>query len=131
MTWLLPFFANFFRGKKRSLINPYTLSLFVSLEELLREEVQKQIDKAIEDIPWTTTRLSTSRAKLAVQYKDISDFIYGYEYGCIISNCISYYQSKATVGLATGEELRQATKIIISIMSDRLPEIRQAISRIV
>jgi hypothetical protein len=98
----------------------------VSLEELLREEVQKQIDKAIEDIPWTTTRLSTSKAKLALQYKDISDFIYGYEYGCIISNSISYYQSKAT-----GEELRQATKIIISIMSDRLPEIRQAISRIV
>lgn len=103
----------------------------MSLEELLREEVQKQIDKAIEDIPWTTTRLSTSKAKLALQYKDISDFIYGYEYGCIISNSISYYQSKATVGLATGGELRQATKIIISIMSDRLPEIRQAISRIV
>ena len=53
----------------------------MSLEELLREEVQKQIDKAIEDIPWTTTRLSTSKAKLALQYKDISDFIYGYEYG--------------------------------------------------
>ena len=103
----------------------------MSLEELLREEVQKQIDEAIEDIPWTTTRLSTSKAKLALQYKDISDFIYGHEYGCIISNSISYYQSKATVGLATGEELRQATKIIISIMSDRLPEIRQAISRIV
>lgn len=103
----------------------------MSLEELLREEVQKQIDKAIEDIPWTTTRLSTSKAKLALQYKDISDFIYGHEHGCIISNSISYYQSKATVGLATGEELRRATKIIISIMSDRLPEIRQAISRIV
>jgi hypothetical protein len=75
----------------------------VSLEELLREEVHKQIDKAIEDIPWTTTRLSTSRAKLALQYKDISDFIYGYEYGCIISNSISYCQSKASVGLATGQ----------------------------
>ena len=103
----------------------------MSLGELLREEVQKQIDKAIEDIPWTTTRLSSCKAKLALQYKDISDFIYGYEYGCIISNSISYYQSKATAGLATGGELRQATKIIISIMSDRLPEIRQAISRIV
>ena len=103
----------------------------MSLEELLREEVQKQIDRAIGDIPWATTKLSTSRAKSALQYKDISDFTYGYEYGCIISNSISYYQSKATVGLATGEELRQATKIIISIMSDRLPEIRQAISRIV
>jgi hypothetical protein len=103
----------------------------VSLEELLMEEVQKQIDRAIEDIPWTTTRLSTSKAKLALQYKDISDFVYGYEYGCIISNSISYYQSKATVGLATGEELGQAIKIIISIMSDRLPEIRRAISRIV
>jgi hypothetical protein len=43
----------------------------VSLEELLREEVQKQIDKAIEDIPWITTRLSTSKAKLALRYKDI------------------------------------------------------------
>lgn len=63
------------------------------------EEVQKQIDKAIEDIPWTTTRLSTRKAKLALQYKDISDFVYGYEYGCVISNSISYYQSKATVGV--------------------------------
>lgn len=79
----------------------------MSLEELLREEVQKQIDKAIEDIPWTTTRLSTSKAKLALQYKDISDFIYGHEHGCIISNSISYYQSKATVGLATGKELQE------------------------
>lgn len=103
----------------------------MSLEELLREEVQKQIDKAIEDIPWTTTKLSTNKAKLALQYKDISDFVYGYEYGCIISNCLSYYQSKVGAGLATGEEIRQATKIIISIMEDRLSEIRQAIQRIV
>ena len=43
----------------------------MSLEELLRKEVQKQIDKAIEDIPWITTRLSTSKAKLALRYKDI------------------------------------------------------------
>lgn len=85
----------------------------MSLEELLREEVQKQIDKAIENIPWTTTRLSTSKAKLALQYKDISDFIYGYEYGCIISNSIPHYQSKATAGLTTGEELRQAISRIV------------------
>ena len=103
----------------------------MSLEELLREEVHKQIDTAIEDIPWTTTRLSTRKAKLALQYKYISDFIYGYEYGCIISNSLSYYQSKVSEGLTTGEELRQATSIIISVISDRLPEIRQAISRIV
>jgi hypothetical protein len=43
----------------------------VSLEELLREEVQKQIDKSIEDISFITTRLSTIKAKLALQYKDI------------------------------------------------------------
>jgi hypothetical protein len=42
----------------------------VSLEEQLREEVEKQNDKAIEDIPWITT----SKAKLALRYKDISDF---------------------------------------------------------
>ena len=103
----------------------------MSLEELLREEVQKQIDRAIEDIPWATTKLSTSRAKLALQYKDISDFVYGYEYGCIISNSISYYQSKVAGGLAAGDELGQATKVIVSIIADRLPEIRQAILRIV
>jgi hypothetical protein len=103
----------------------------VSLEELLREEVQKQIDRTMEDIPWAITRLSTKKAKLVLQYKDISDFVYGYEYGCIISNSISYYQSKVAGGLATGDELRQATKVIISIIEDRLPEIRQAISRIV
>ena len=103
----------------------------MNLEELLREEVQKQIDKAIEDIPWTTTKLSTNKAKTAFQYKDISDFVYGYEYGCIISNSIAYYQSKIDGGLATGEEIRQATKIITSVMKDRLSEIREAILRIV
>ena len=65
----------------------------MSLEELLREEVQKQIDKAIEDIPWTTTRLSSCKAKLALQYKDISDFIYGY--GMVALFQIVYHIIKA------------------------------------
>jgi hypothetical protein len=33
--------------------------------------------------------------------------------------------------LAAADELGQATKVIVSIIADRLPEIRQAILRIV
>ena len=57
------------------------------------EEVHKQIDKAIEDIPWTTTRLSTSKAKLALQYKDISDFIMGMSMAALFQ--IVYHIMKA------------------------------------
>jgi hypothetical protein len=54
----------------------------------------------------------------------------GFEYGSIVSDSISYYQNKIVGGLVTKEKLEQAITIINFIISDRLPEIRQAISRI-
>jgi hypothetical protein len=49
----------------------------MSLEDLLREEVQKLVDIAIENIPWDMTKFSTQKAKSTFQFKDISDFVYG------------------------------------------------------
>jgi hypothetical protein len=103
----------------------------MSLEDLLREEVQKLVDIAIKNIPWDMTKFSTQKAKSTFQFKDISDFVYGFEYGSIVSDSISYYQNKIVGGLVTKEKLEQAITIINSILSDRIPEIRQAISRIV
>jgi hypothetical protein len=103
----------------------------MSLEDLLREEVQKLVDIAIENIPWDMTKFSTQKSQSTLQYKDISDFVYGFEYGSIVSDSISYYQNKVVGGLVTKEKLEQAITIINSIISDRVPEIRQAISRIV
>jgi hypothetical protein len=56
--------------------------------------------------------------------------VYGFEYGSIVSDSISYYQNKVVGGLVTKEKLEEAIGIINSILSDRLPEMRQAISRI-
>jgi hypothetical protein len=65
--------------------------------DLVKEEVQRQIDIAIEDIPYDKSRLSTPIAKSRFQYKEISDFLLGFEYGHITGTCIweealfSYY----------------------------------------
>jgi hypothetical protein len=71
---------------------------------------------------------STSTAKSRLRYKDISDFLLGYEYGRISEDGIWYYRnlvSKRRTG-ASGEAERVA-KGINSIIFDRVPEIRQAI----
>jgi hypothetical protein len=53
----------------------------VSINDLVKEEAQRQIDLAIEEIPSDKSRLSTPIARSRFQYKDISDFLLGFEYG--------------------------------------------------
>jgi hypothetical protein len=101
----------------------------MSISDQVKEEVQRQIDIAIEEIPYEKRRWSKSTTKLRLQYKDISDFLLGFEYGRISEDGIWYYRSlinKRRSG-AAGEEAEQVTKEINSIIFDRLPEIRQAI----
>jgi hypothetical protein len=55
----------------------------VSINDLVKEEAQRQIDLAIEEIPSDRNRLSTPIARSRFQYKNISDFLLGFEYGHI------------------------------------------------
>jgi hypothetical protein len=48
----------------------YRLSI-VSINDLVKEEVQRQIDAAIESIPYDKSRMSTPIAKSRFQYRDI------------------------------------------------------------
>jgi hypothetical protein len=104
-------------------------SYFVSINDQVKEEVQRQIDITIEEIPYEKRRWSKSTAKSRLRYKDISDFLLGYEYGRISEDGIWYYRSlvsKRRTG-ASGEEAERVAKEINSIIFDRVPEIRQAI----
>jgi hypothetical protein len=99
----------------------------VSINDLVKEEAQRQIDLAIEEIPSDSIRLARSR----FQYKNLSDFLLGFEYGHITGMCACYYQNQVEQsgrGVTKGE-VRQATNEISSIIVDRFPEIRQAILR--
>jgi hypothetical protein len=103
----------------------------VSINDLVKEEAQRQIDLAIEEIPSDRSRLSTPIARSRFQYKNISDFLLGFEYGHITGMCACYYQDQVEQSGrgVMKEEVRQVTNEISSIIVDRLPEIRQAILR--
>jgi hypothetical protein len=103
----------------------------VSINDLVKEEAQRQIDRAIEEIPSDRSRLSTPIARSRFQYKNISDFLLGFEYGHITGMCARYYQNQVEQSGrgVMKEEVRQVTNEISSIIVDRLPEIRQAILR--
>jgi hypothetical protein len=51
------------------------LYCFVSINDLVKEEAQRHIDLAIEEIPSDRSRLSTPITRSRFQYKDISDFL--------------------------------------------------------
>jgi hypothetical protein len=103
----------------------------VSINDLVKEEAQRQIDLAIEEIPSDRSRLSTPIARSRFQYKNISDFLLGFEYGHITGMCACYYHNQVEQSGrgVMKEEVRQVTNEISSIIVDRLPEIRQAILR--
>ena len=62
------------------------------MNDQVKEEVQRQIDIAIEEIPYEKKRWSKSTAKLRLQNKNISDFLLGFEYGRILEDGIWYYR---------------------------------------
>ena len=59
----------------------------MSINDLVKEEAQRQIDLAIEEIPSDSSRLARSR----FQYKNLSDFLLGFEYGHITGMYACYY----------------------------------------
>jgi hypothetical protein len=98
--------------------------LFVSLEDLLREEVQKQIDITLKDIEHDYSKLTGPNVRSRW------DFVYGYEYGCIITAVADYYRYRIVGNKGTAEEQgKYVAETIKEIVLDRLPEVRQAISR--
>jgi hypothetical protein len=105
----------------------------VSINDLVKEEAQRQIDLAIETLPEHTSKFSTPIAQARLQYENITDFLLGYEYGHMIEACTLYYkvQAEQSGRQVTEAEMRQVINDISSVILDRLPEIRQAILRAV
>ncbi len=106
-------------------------SYLVSINDLVKEEAQRQIDLVIEAIPVDKDRFSTPIGKAILQYENITDFLLGYEYGHVAEACALYYkdQVERTGRRVTEIEMRQVLNDISPVIHDRLPEIRQAILR--
>jgi len=51
----------------------------VSINDLVKEEANRQVDSAIEDIPIDRKKYGSPLGKTILQYKDLSDFLLGYE----------------------------------------------------
>jgi hypothetical protein len=106
----------------------------VSINDLVKEEINRQIDITIEDIQFEKSKLSTPNARSKFQYDNISDFLLGFTYGNITGSCTWYFrkQLEKTPGITQEETEKMAIKIakeMNAIVVDRLPEIRQAMSR--
>jgi hypothetical protein len=103
----------------------------VSINDLVKEEAQRQIDLVIDAIPVDKNKFSTPIGKAILQYQNISDFLLGYEYGHVAEACALYYkdQVERTGRRVTEIEMRQILNEISPVIHDRLPEIRQAILR--
>ena len=67
--------------------------------------------------------------RLRYQYANLIDFLLGYEFGYIISASMRYYKNQVNGRVVTEEEDMQIRTDIETIIHDRLPEIRQAMSR--
>jgi hypothetical protein len=93
-------------------------------DELLKEEAQRQIDSVLQEIE------HDYKAITGPNVKSRWDFIYGYEYGCIVMGVANYYHYVVLGGKGTSrKELKYLIDQIKTIVTDRLPEIRQAITR--
>lgn len=94
-------------------------------DDLLRKEVQTRIDSTLQDIE------EDYKAIPGPNVKSRWDFIYGYEYGIIVMGVTNYYHYEVLGGKGiTKEELKYLVDQIKGIVQDRLPEIRQAITRV-
>jgi hypothetical protein len=79
----------------------------MSLEDQLEEEAHKQIDAALENIPHDYIIMGTGP-----NVKSVWDFVYGYEYGCIITGLADYYRFRLLDGRdTTAEEVKYMTII--------------------
>jgi hypothetical protein len=103
----------------------------VSINDLVKEEAQRQIDLVIEEIPFDASAFSSPIAKARLLYKDIDDFLLGFEYGHISEACTWYYRDQVEQTGRGVTEAEQVTKDVRSVIQDRLPEIRRSILRAV
>lgn len=101
----------------------------MSINDLVKEEVHRQIDTAIEGIPFDRITFGSPMRRLRYQYANLIDFLLGYEFGYIISASMRYYKNQVNGRVVTKEEDMQIRTDIETIIHDRLPEIRQAMSR--
>ena len=88
----------------------------MSINDQVKEEVQRQIDIAIEEIPYEKKRWSNSTAKLRLQYKNISDFLLALNMGVfrrMVFGITAALINKRRSG-AAGEEAKRVTKEIDS-----------------
>jgi hypothetical protein len=94
-------------------------------DEMLKEEVQRRIDSVLQDIE------DDYKAIPGPNVKSRWDFVYGYEYGSIVMGVANHYHYAILGGKGTtGKELRYLIDRVKGIIQDRLPEIRQAITRV-
>jgi hypothetical protein len=99
----------------------------MSLEDLLKDEVQKQINDALEEIQ---DDYSALRGLAGPNVESRWDFIYGYEYGFIVMGVACYYHNNIMGSRpVTKEEAKYAADQIKAIVRNRLPEIQHAISK--
>lgn len=101
----------------------------MSINDLVKEEVHRQIDNAIEGIPVDRITFGSPMRRLRYQYTNLIDFLLGYEFGYVISASMRYYKNQVNGRSLTEEEDMQIRTDIETIIHDRLPEIRQAMSR--
>ncbi|MDQ3839914.1 MAG: hypothetical protein M3297_11665 [Thermoproteota archaeon] len=98
----------------------------MSLEDQLEEQAHKLIDAALENIPHDYLIMGTGP-----NVRSVRDFVYGYEYGCIVTGLADYYRFRLPGGRdITVEEVKYMTSRIQDIVRDRLSEIRQTITRV-
>lgn len=102
---------------------------FMSIENLVKEEINRQIDNAVGAISVDRTTFSSPVKRSRLQYNDFTDFLLGYELGYDICASMMYYKNQMYRRTATKEEDIQIRKDIETIVFNRLSEIRQAILR--
>ena len=73
----------------------------MSIEDQLEEEAHKLIDAALENIWHDYLVIGT-----CPNVKSVWDFVYGYEYGCIVTGFIDYYWFKIHSNTGSTEEVK-------------------------
>jgi hypothetical protein len=100
----------------------------MSTRDLIIEETQRQIDYVIQAIPEDKRNFSTDFSKEQLQYKELADFLLGYELGYVVGKSLEYHNSLHEE-LITWEEQDQRQKDIQTIVAKSIPQIIQTIQK--
>jgi hypothetical protein len=98
----------------------------VSTRDLVIEETQRQVDYIIQAIPEDKKNFSTDLSKVQFQYKELADFLLGYELGYVVGKSLEYHNSLHEE-LITWEEQDQIQRDIQTIIARSITKIKQAI----